>query len=186
MALLSVLAPGTWLVLTTLRLLAPGDILAQGGGRVPEYELKAVFLFHFAQFVEWHPAPPDAPLVIGILGDDPFGKVLDETVRGERLASRPFEVRRFQHLEDIQAASILYISKSEQHHLDDILTSLRDRPVLTVSDVDRFAERGGMIGFITDRNRIRLRINSNAAKAARLTISSKLLRVSEIVGTPAR
>jgi len=160
-------------------------------GAAPEYQVKAVFLFNFAQFVDWPPPPPppppgavpdsSAPLVIGILGEDPFGGFLDATVRGEHLGARPFVLRRYQKVEDIEACDILYISRSEGKRVQAILARLKDRPILTVSDVDRFAERGGMIRLVTDRGRIRLEVNLEAAQGARLTLSSKLLRVAEIV-----
>lgn len=157
--------------------------------RPSEYQLKAVFLFNFVQFVDWPArAAEDArlPLLIGVLGDDPFGTSLDETVRGERLGVRPIQVRRYREVVEIQECSILFISKSEHNRLPQILLVLKRRPILTVSDDDAFANRGGMIQFVTDKNRIRLRINLEAAQAADLTISSKLLRVAELVRTPQR
>lgn len=150
----------------------------------PEYQVKAVFLFNFAQFVDW-PADafPDSatPVVIGVLGDDPFGPVLDQTVRDERLGGRSFQVRRYQRVDEIKTCHILFISRSEKSRLKGILAGLENRGILTVSDEDGFAERGGMIRFVTDRSRIRLQINPGAAEAGHLRISSKLLRVAEIV-----
>jgi hypothetical protein len=157
--------------------------------RASEYQVKAVFLFNFGQFVEWPAvATPDPlmPVIIGILGEDPLGTFLDETVRGERLAQRPFEIRRYRELTDIQACNILFISRSESERVGQILAGLKNRPILTVSDGDDFAKRGGMIQFVNDKNRIRLRINVEAAQAANIVISSKLLRVAEIVRTPRR
>jgi hypothetical protein len=154
--------------------------------RVSEYQLKAAFLFNFAQFVAW---PPDAaldstaPFVIGVLGDDPFGPVLEEAVRGEHVGPRGFEVRRFRTVGEITRCDILFISRSETDRMGDVLTALDHRPLLTVSDADGFERRGGMIHLVTDHSRIRLRINLDAATAARLTISSKLLRLAEVVGT---
>jgi YfiR/HmsC-like len=158
-------------------------------GQASEAQVKAVFLFNFAQFVDWPAdAVPDsqAPLVIGILGGDPFGDVLDATVRGERRGRRPFVVHRFQRVEDITRCDILFISRSVADQPDDVLTRLKNRPILTVSDAERFAERGGMIRFVTDRGRIRLQINPVSAEAAHLTISSKLLRVAEVITPPGR
>ncbi len=162
---------------------APADTLAQAAAS-PEYQLKAVFLFNFAQFVEWPPSAfpqPDTPLAICVLGEDPFGSYLDETVRGERVGNRALAVRRYRKVEEITACHILFVSRREQGRLDEVLDSLKGRSVLTVSDADRFASRGGMIRFVTENNRIRLRINLEAAKAANLTISSKLLRPAQIV-----
>jgi len=155
--------------------------------RASEYQVKAVFLYNFAQFVEW-PAIPDAqkPVIIGILGEDPLGAFLDETVRGEHLGLRPFEIVRYRQLAGIDTCNILFISRSENERVAQILATLGNRPILTVSDGDDFAKRGGMIQFVNDQNRIRLRINLEAAQAANVTISSKLLRVAEIVRTPRR
>jgi hypothetical protein len=153
-------------------------------GKASEAQVKAVFLFNFAQFVDWPPeAVPDsqAPLVIGILGADPFGDFLDATVRGERRGARPFAVQRYQRVEDVTRCDILFINRSAGAQPEEILARLKNRPILTVSDADRFAERGGMIRFVTDRSRIRLQINPEAAEAAHLTISSKLLRVAEVI-----
>ena len=162
---------------------AGGNGLAQTT-QTPEYRVKAVFLFNFAQFVEWPPgAFPDsqAPVVIGVLGDDPFGPLLEETVRGEALGARRFEVRRFHTVDEIRACHILFISRSEGDRLEAILAGLKSRPILTVGDGDGFSLRGGMVRFVTEKNRIRLRVNLEAAQAANLTISSKLLRSAEIV-----
>ncbi len=123
---------------------------------------------------------------IGILGDDPFGPFLDETVRGERVGARPIQVRRYHRIADIEECNILFISRSENERVPEILSALKHRPVLTVSDGDGFASQGGIIQFFTDKNRIRIRINLDAAEAANLTISSKLLRVAEVVRTPRR
>jgi hypothetical protein len=151
-----------------------------------EYQLKAVFLFNFSQFVEWPArAFPDAhtPLVIGVLGSDPFGADLDEVVQGETVNGRSLVVRRFKRIEDIGACHILFISSSEGPQLARILQSIKDRNVLTVTDSAGLERRGVMIGFVNDKNRIRLRINLQAAEAAGLKLSSKLLRPAEIVAT---
>ncbi len=177
-----------WGLASALLLVASPGVASQTA-RAPEYQLKAVFLFNFAQFVDWPPdAVPDsaAPLIIGILGDDPFGSFLDATVHGEHRGARRFEVRRYRRVEDIKTCDILFINQFENDGLGEILASLKNRPILTVSDGPRFAERGGMIHFVTERNRIRLKINLRAAQAANLTISSKLLRVAEIVAPTGR
>ena len=151
-----------------------------------EYQLKAVFLFNFAQFVEW-PASAfpetQTPLVIGVLGEDPFGTYLDETIKGETVNSHPLVVQRYRRVEDITTCHILFVSQAEESRLKPILSALKGRSILTVGDAERFSTGGGMIGFFTDHSRIRLRVNVEAAKAANLTISSKLLRPAEIVST---
>ena len=153
-----------------------------------EYDLKATFLYHLAQFVDW---PPEAfpteetPLVIGVLGADPFGKVLDELVENEIVKNRKIAVQRFRSLEEIKSCHILFISSSESGRLDQIFSGLKQRKILTVGDTEGFAQRGGIVRFLTEKNKIRLRINIDAAKAASLTISSKLLRAADLVGAKA-
>jgi hypothetical protein len=172
-----------------LAALAGLSLLATKGiGQVEssEYQLKAVFLFNFAQFVEWPEnafVNADAPIVIGVLGADPFGSILDETVRDEHIGGRPLVIQRYRRLDEIGTCHILFINGSEFPHLEKILSALNGRSVLTVSDADRAARRGVMVQFITEKKRVRLRINLDAAKLAGLTLSSKLLRPTEIVTT---
>ena len=170
--------------LTSALLLLAGPGVASQAVRTPEYQVKAVFLFNFAQFVDWPPAAfsdSATPFVIGILGDDPFEGYLEQTVRGEQVRGRGFQLRRYHSVDEVKTCHILFISRPTGNRLDEVLASLRNRPILTVSDDDKFAERGGMIRFVTDRSRIRLQINLEAAQAASVTISSKLLRVADIV-----
>jgi hypothetical protein len=174
-------------VFITVVLLLVGRPAAAQAVRAAASQVEAVFLFNFAQFVDWpSEAFPDseAPLIIGILGDDPFGPFLEETVRGETVRGRPVEIRRYRGIEEIKTCHILFVSRVEMDRLADMLAALKDRPVLAVSDGDDFAQRGGMIQFVIERNRIRLRINLEAAQAAKLTISSKLLRSAELVPLP--
>jgi hypothetical protein len=152
-------------------------------------QVQAVFLFNFAQFVDW---PADAfsdaraPLVIGILGKDPFGDFLDETVRGETVRGRTFRIDRYRQVEEVRECHILFISRSETKRLDSILAAFRGKPILTVSNGDDFDRGGGMIRFILDKSKIRLSVDLEAAQAARLTFSSKLLRSAEIIPASGR
>jgi len=151
-----------------------------------EYQLKAVFLFNFSHFVEWPPrqfSSPTDPFVIGILGEDPFGSRLQEAIRGERIDSHPLVVRRYRNAGELGSCQILFIDRSLAPSLGEILHELNQRATLTVSELDAAAEQGVMIQFVTENNRIRLRINADAARAAGLSISSKLLHLADIVGT---
>jgi hypothetical protein len=173
-------------IVTSALLLVGGEGAGQAAQSVQpsEYQVKAVFLFNFAQFVDWPPAAfpdPDTPFVIGILGDDPFEGFLDRTIRGEQVQGRSFQVRRYHSVDEIKTCHVLFITRPTGDRLNEVLANLRSRPILTVSDDGRFAERGGVVRFVTDRSRIRLQINLDAAQEASLTISSKLLRVAEVV-----
>lgn len=149
-----------------------------------EYQVKAVFLFNFTQFVHWPEsafASPTSPLVIAVLGDDPFGAALDEVVAGETVNGRPLVVRRYRTVEEIEDCHILFISQPTRSLLPMLLQRLRERSVLTVSDSREFARAGGVIEFVTVASKIRLQINLKAADVANLTISSKLLKPATIV-----
>jgi YfiR/HmsC-like len=174
--------PALWFLAAGLALLTARPASAQTV-RASAAEVQAVFLFNFAQFVDW---PPDAfsgtqePLVIGILGKDPFGAFLDETVRGETIRGRAFRIDRYRRLEEVKDCQILFVSRSENKRLKEILTALKQRPVLTVSNGDDLDQPGGIIRFVRDENRVGLSIDLEAAQAARLTFSSKLLRSAAI------
>jgi hypothetical protein len=151
-----------------------------------QYKLEAVFLFNFTQFIEW-PATAfpkaDSPFIIGVLGNDPFGSILDGTVRGETAKGRPIVVQRYRNTEEIKNCQILFISSSEAGRLKKILASLKGMPVLTVGESENFARNGGAVRFLTAQPKIGLRINIDTLSESQLAASSKLLRLAEIVHT---
>jgi hypothetical protein len=150
-----------------------------------ESQIKAVFLFNFPQFVDWPPsafASAQAPIVIGLLGEDPFGDFLENLVRGETLNSRAFVIRHYRRVEEVGICHVLFIDEPDADRLKAILERLRGRAILTVGDEPRFLRYGGMIRLEREDNRIHLRIDEEVAKAADLTLSSKLLRHAELVG----
>jgi len=150
-----------------------------------EYQVKAAYLFNFGQFVEW-PAgaygSTTAPFVIGIVGDDPFGSMLDDIVRGESIGGHALVIRRFKSGDEITACNILFIGRGESSRLERILEAVRGRNILTVTDSTGEEGREAIIVLRTENNRVRMRINIAAARANNLVISSKLLRPAEIVG----
>jgi hypothetical protein len=148
-----------------------------------EYRLKAVFLYNFTQFVEW-PASSfssdDAPMVIGILGTDPFGSYLEETVAGEKINGHPLLVRHYNTVEEIGSCQILFINVADPRKREQIIATLKGRNILTVSDAPDFLHQGGMIRFFTKQDKIKLQVNLAVTKTANLVISSKLLRLVDI------
>ena len=149
-----------------------------------EYQVKAIFLFNFVQFVTWPAAAfpgPHTPITIGILGNDPFGPFLEEAVRGEVIDGRSLTIKRFQAIGEVNDSQVLFVSKSEAGRLRQILAALQGRSILTVGETEAFARQGGMINFITVDNRVRYEINLEAAKRAHIDISSKLLKLAKIV-----
>jgi hypothetical protein len=158
------------------------EISAQGRP-VPETQIMAVFLFNFTQFTAWPPSAfssPEAPLIIGIAGPDPFGKFLQETINSETVQGHPLEIRRFRSVEDIGKCHVLYINERDPAKVSEIIIKVTVYNTLTVSDCVDFCKLGGMIGFFRKNNKIKLQVNPGAAQNAGLIISSKLLRVAEI------
>jgi hypothetical protein len=146
-----------------------------------EYQLKTVFLFDFAQSVEWPASAfPNlaSPFVIGVLGTDPFGPQLDALVRDKAIHRRPVVIERYHNIDELQRCNILFIGQTQPQELLRILEALRGRSILTVSDADEAEQSGVMIRLITQGNRIQLRINVAAAQAGKLVISSRLLRLA--------
>ena len=174
-----------WLVLWTA-----GTIL---GGSLPsratetpslEYKVKAAYLYNFAKFVEWplkRFPEPDSPIIIGVVGEDPFGNVLDETVRGKSINGRKIIIRRLAPGEGLTQCHLLFISRSLRDSLDSLLAGLAKESVLTVSEIEKFAMRGGMINFVIANESVKCEINLDAAERSGLKISSKLSSVARVV-----
>ena len=148
-----------------------------------EYQVKAAFLYNFAKFVEW-PAealPNDQPFTIGILGSDPFDGLIDEAVAGKTVRDRSIMIKRFSKAEEATGVQILFISNSEEERVPRILKRLGHASVLTVSDIDRFAEQGGMVQLEVEQSRVHFAINVAAVERAGLKPSSQLLKLARIV-----
>jgi len=146
-----------------------------------EYQVKAAFLFNFAKFVEWPPesfAKETSPLVIGILGDNPFGGDLERTVQNKTINNRPLVIEQLHSSAEATNCQVLFISTSEKKRLPEIFNGLRGASVLTVSETDGFTEAGGMINFVWEGKKIRFEINNDAARKAKLKINSKLLSLA--------
>ncbi len=156
---------------------------ARPEARTPtEYEVKAAFIYNFARYVQWPGgSEQNKPFVIGVIGKDPFGPVLDDVVRGQSVQGRAVVVRRFQKIEHITNCDMLFVSGPESDHLQRIFDALDSAPVLTVGDMDKFAELGGMINLITEDNHIRFEMNVQAIERSGLKAGSQLLKLAKIV-----
>ena len=153
---------------------------AHGGDTQPtEYQLKAAYIYHFAQFVTWPAAAfaeTNSPLVIGVLGANPFGNDLQRTVEGKVLGGHPLVVKNFNTLSEItNVCHILFISETDRKRLTQIIAGLNGTSTLTVGESDRFIESGGMIRFFIEDTRIRFEINKTLVDKSGLTMSFKLL-----------
>jgi hypothetical protein len=158
------------------------QVFAQGT-EFDEYRVKAAFLFSFAKFVVW---PLDAftdsgqPIGICVLGQNPFGSVLEETVRGKVVENRTFVVREISNAQEASKCHIVFVSASEKKRSPAWLEELKNQKVLTVSETDGVNSNGGVIGLSLKDGRVRIEIDPAAAARAKLRISSKLLSLADI------
>ncbi len=149
-----------------------------------EYQVKAAFLYHFSQFVEWPEGTfkhTGSPLVYCTIGEDPFHGALDASLSGKTLGARPLHVSHFQQSQDFRACQIVFIGAGDKKLVASMLSSLKGAPILTVGDSEHFVEDGGMIGFLLEENKIRFEINMEAAEHAKLKLSSRLLALAKRV-----
>lgn len=148
-----------------------------------EYQIKAAFLYHFAQFVEWPSGAFDdrsSAMFLCVLGTDPFGPEL-ESLEGKQIRGRRVEIMRLDPFAEPDQCHILFISLSETTRVAEIVASLENKSILTVGDMQGFAQMGGVINFAIRRNKIRFQINRDAGDRAGLVISSRLLSLATIV-----
>ena len=160
---------------------------AQESSVSSEYLIKAGFIYNFANLVQWPAnafAQPDSPIVIGILGEDPFGTVLDRVLAGKRVNGRVFLVKRLKSVVDLKECHILFVSSSEIAHLAEAIHLAKGMPILTIGEIPGFAKRGGIINLVLEDNKVHFEVNVEAAKEADLTISSRLLALARIVQDP--
>ncbi|MBI3849399.1 MAG: YfiR family protein [Verrucomicrobia bacterium] len=172
-------------LLFLLVLLAPEGMECLAQTPAPtEYQVKAAFLYNFAKFVEWpsvSAASNDAPFVVGVLGRNPFGADLDQILKDKIVNRRPVKIKQCETAQAARNCQILFIGATEETRLPQIFEALKGAAVLTVSDIRRFADRGGMICFVMEENKVRFEINKSNAQQAGLTVSAQLLKLAKVV-----
>ena len=159
-------------------------VAAQGlWGQSPKpsaYDVKAVYLYNFGRFVEW-PASVTAKsgsFTVCVLGQDPFGPALDATLAGETIDGKSVVAKRISNPQEAASCRIVFMSSAEGSQIDKIIESLNKQAVLTVSDTPQFSQRGGMIQFVLEEQKVRFEVNLTAVQHAGLTLSSELLKVA--------
>jgi hypothetical protein len=149
-----------------------------------EYRIKAAFIFHFAQLVDW-PADTakdaDNSFLVCTLGEDPFRGVLEATIGGKSVAERVIRIRHLAGGQDMKSCQVLFVGQAQSKHMAELVADLHDAPVLTVGETAGFLQAGGMIHFLLEENKVRFEINLAAAESARLKIGSRLLLLSQAV-----
>jgi hypothetical protein len=171
-----------FLLLVALTAATPGSLFAEESAS-QEYRVKAAFLYNFILFVEWPAeafARSDSPLTICILGKSPFSDALD-SLRDKTVKKRKLMVQQISTVQEIGSCQVLFISASEKMHLLTILAAVKNQNVLTVSDLERFTQAGGIINFVALDDKVRFEINLKAAQQSRIKISSQLLKLARDV-----
>jgi YfiR/HmsC-like len=164
-----------------------GALMSVGssGQVADEYKVKAAFLYNFPKFVEWPPHSfkgPADPIVIGVLGRNPFHDALSEALAGKTINGRPFQVREISDASQATGCQMLFVAASERKRITELLKGNAITGVLTIGETANFAEEGGVVNFKIEEGTVRLQINLEAARRQQLHISAKLLSLAEIVG----
>jgi hypothetical protein len=181
---------GRWLLASlAVALVLPAEISTLHAEESPprEYQIKALFLFNFVQFVDWPEqafASSDAPIRIGVLGENPFSGTLKSTVQNEAIRGRPIEVKHATRAQDLLDCQLIFVARSERARVPGIISTCAGKPILTVGDMPDFARRGGIVNFYLEGQKVRFEINHAAAQNAHLKLASQLVSVARVVGPP--
>jgi hypothetical protein len=160
--------------------LTPVNARAQPSG-ASQYDVEAVYLYNFAKFVRWPAGRPGATINICVAAQKVFVDSLTKVVAGEQIETRPLTVRTIQRPEDEAACDILFIDSSAKERLDGLLTMVSSKPILTVSDIPDFLDRGGMIQLLLVGNRMRFTVDLRPIARSGIALSSELLKVAVAV-----
>ncbi len=148
---------------------------------MPEYQVKAAFVYNFAKFVEWPPAGAREPFAFCLFGKDPFRGTLDDLVRGKLLNGRPTLVVRVTGAAQARTCPVLFIGQMPPAAVAEVLRGLAGAAVLTVSENPGFLDAGGTIQLLVDGNKVRFEVNAEPARRSGLQISSRLMRLARSV-----
>ena len=146
-------------------------------------ELTAAFLVNFVKFTSWPESAlaADAPIVMCVVGRDQVADAIEALTTRLTIGGRPVSIRRLRNGSAVGECHVLYVTDIDGKHSEHVLRDAASQPILTVSDVKHFAERGGIAGLFVEQGRMRFTVNTDAAERARLRISSKLLSLAKIV-----
>ena len=146
-----------------------------------EYQIKAAFLFNFTKFIEWPAgcfADSNSPIVIGVIGKDPFGSELQDAVQGRKINGRSIVLKTIESIEQARAVHLLFIPSTEESQAALVLKGLGTSSVLTVGESEQFVSNDGIIHFVLEGDKVRFEINANSADRARLKISAQLQKLA--------
>jgi hypothetical protein len=150
----------------------------QAQTRPSEYQVKAAYLYNFGKFVNWPGDHNFSDFNVCVLGTDPFGPTLDRIISNATINGKKVLAKRIAKPQDAAECRIVFLGSSEASRLPSDIAALNKLGVLTVSDIPDFIQRGGMIQFVLDGDRVRFEVDLTAAKEAGLSLSSELLKVA--------
>ena len=159
-------------------------VLAAEQAPFSQYQVKAAWLVNFARFAEWPARALPAgkgPIVVAVLGKDPFGSELEKAMKGKIVEGRSFSIRRISADQDLRACHLLFVASSERRRWRELSLRIKDAPILTVGESEEFLDQGGIINFRIENNSVRFEINLNAAQAAGIRLDPNLLKVASRV-----
>lgn len=172
--------------LLAVLLCLPGSLSGQGGVSL-EYRVKAAYLVNFARYITWsesdEPAPGD-PLSICVLGEDPFGTVLDSLTRGRQIDGHPLAARRVRTVAEAGDCQLVFLSHSEWTRRPELLNELSRPGVVTIGESEAFGRAGGVISFVISNETVRFTVNLAARDRAGVRISSRVLSLATMVFGP--
>jgi hypothetical protein len=146
-----------------------------------EYAVKAAFLFNFIKFVEWPAAAlpeHDSVIVVGVFSENPFLKDLDQTIQNKKIGDHPVLIKQLKTPAESLDCQVIFLGETDRQREEQVLGIVKAKSILTVGELDKFIESGGMINFVREGTKIRFQINQKAATDARLQISAKLLMLA--------
>lgn len=162
-----------------------------------EYQIKAAFLYNFMQFVDWPEekvSDTNDPIILGIIGDDPFGDAF-KPIESKRIKGKKSLIKRFEGIEKLKKSDdkgqskielirqchLLFICSSEKENLKDVINLVSGYDILTVGETPNMLESGGIVNFLLDENKVRFEINLSTARRENIKIRSQLLRLAKKV-----
>jgi hypothetical protein len=144
-----------------------------------EYPVKAAFIYNFMRYVEWPAASGE--MAVCVVGQDPFGPAIDAALAGKTVGARAVTLRRLPTAEGAASCAVVFVPATAMREWAKLRPRLRTEPVLSVGEARGFTEEGGVIGFVVESNRLQFEVNQDAATAAGLRLSSRLLSLAHSV-----
>jgi hypothetical protein len=150
---------------------------------LPEADLKAAVLYNFTKYVEWPAeafASAEEPLVVGVFGEESFTKTLRTLLADKTAHKHPFVVRRLTNDAEAKGCHILFFQANETRRMGRLYETIKRSPILTIGESEEFMDQGGMVNLFFEDKQVRFEVHPPTAENAKLSVSSRLLRLAKI------